>query len=303
MTFQQLKYVIKIVETGSISAAAKELFVSQPSLSKAVMDLEYELETTLFIREKKGIRLTDAGRKFVAHARQVIDQMGVIESEFKGTNEIRNTYSVAAQHYNFVVQAFSEIVKEFGGDNYEFYIKETTTAGILDEVSSGQSELGILYLSKFNSEVMKKSIKEAGLEFHHLFRAEPHICVNIKNPLAGKERVTLEEIEDYPRISYEQNVEDSYFFYEELYSSMNSSKSVKVSDKATLVYLLEALDAYTISTKNLSKNLGRIGAVTIPLDCNEYMDIGYVKMAGRPVSKIGQALLDKAMDCYHSTCE
>ena len=299
MTFQQLRYVIKIVETGSISAAAKEMFVSQPSLSKAVMDLEYELGTTIFIREKKGIRLTSSGRKFVAYARQVIDQMGVIENEFKESEEEKKAYSVASQHYNFVVKAFSEVIKKFGGESYEFYLKEMTTSGILEDVSSGQSELGILYLSKYNSDVMKKSIKEAGLEFHHMFRAEPHICVNKNNPLASKEKVTLEDIKEFPRISYEQNVEDSYFFYEELYSSMNSKKSVKVTDKATLVYLLEALDAYTISTKNLSSSLENIGAVTIPLECSEYMDLGYVKMAGRPVSEMGQFLLDSAMESYH----
>ena len=222
MTFQQMKYVVKIVETGSISAAAKELFVSQPSLSKAVMDLEDELGVTLFIREKKGIRLTDSGRKFAAYARQIIDQMGVIEDEFKSGDKSKKIYSVASHRYNFVVEAFSRIIRENAGDDYEFTLKEIDTSGILEDVSSGQSELGFIYLSKFNSEVMKKAIKEKGLEFHQMFRATPHVCMNKNNPLAQKGRLTLEDIKGLPRISYEQKENDSFFFYEELYSYINT---------------------------------------------------------------------------------
>lgn len=303
MTFQQLKYVVKIVETGSISAAAKEFFVSQPSLSKAVMDLEDELNTTLFIREKKGIRLTDQGRKFVAYARQVIDQMGVIESEFKNSSEQKKVYSVASHRYNFVVEAFSRLVRECAGDNYEFTLKEIDTTGILEDVSSGHSELGIIYLSKFNSEVMKKTIKEMGLEFYPMFRAAPHVCMNVNNPLAEKEVLTLDEIRELPRISYEQKASDSFFFYEELYSYINTSKDIIVSDRATLVRLLEDLGAYTISTKVLSENLKKIGVVTVPLECDEYMDIGYVKLAGRPVSELGQRLLEAAAENYKKDCE
>lgn len=300
MTFQQLKYVMKIVKTGSISAAAKELFVSQPSLSKAVMELEHELGITLFIREKKGIRLTDKGRCFVSYARQVVDQMDLIEYEFKGALEKKKIYSIASLHYNFVVKAFSQIVKEFAGENYEFAIREMNTSSILEEVRLGQSELGIIYLSKFNGDVLRKAIKEAGLEFCRMFRATPHVCINKRNPLAKKEVLTLEDIKDLPRISYEQKIDDSFFFYEELYSSLNSSKDIIVSDKATLIYLLDELNAYTISTKVLSENLKKIGAVTIPLECSEFMDVGYIKLVGRPISEMGQKLLELVEYNYHN---
>lgn len=292
MTFQQLKYVIKIVETGSISAAAKELYVSQPSLSKAVMELEYELNTTLFIREKTGIRLTDDGTKFMAYARQVIDQMELIEKEFSENGPDKKMFSVASQHYNFVVSAFTQVVKEHGGEDYEFAIKELPTSRIIEEVKSGQSEVGIIYMSKFNTDVMKRTLRKEGLEFKVLFRAEPHVCINKNSALALKDSVTFDDLEDMIRISYDQKVDDSFFFYEELYSSYNASKDILVTDKATLVQLLKDLDAYTISTPVLSDQLEQAGAMTVPLECDEHMDIGYIHMVGRPLSDTAKRLIE-----------
>jgi len=294
MTLQQLKYVIKIVETGSISAAAKELYVSQPSLSKAVMELEYELNTTLFIREKTGIRLTDDGTKFLVHARQVIDQMELLEKEFTEQSSDKKMFSVASQHYNFVLTAFGQIVKEFGGHDYEFSLKELPTSRIIEEVKSGQSEIGIIYMSKFNHEIMKKTLRKEGLEYKVMFRAEPHVCLSRNNTLASREKLTFSDLEGMPRISYDQKVDDSFFFYEELYSDFSSTKDVIVTDKASLVYLLNELDGYTISTAVLNENLQQAGAVTVPLECDEYMDITYIHLAGRPISEVGKRLIELA---------
>lgn len=294
MTLQQLKYVIKIVETGSISAAAKELYVSQPSLSKAVMELEYELNTTLFIREKTGIRLTDDGSKFMVHAKQVIDQMDLMEREFSEANSDKKIFSVASQHYNFVVSAFTEIVKEFGGEKYEFYLKELPTSQVIEEVKSGQSEIGIIYMSKFNQEILRKTLRKEGLDYKIMFCAEPHVFLSSSNPLANRDSLTFEELADMPRISYDQKVDDSFFFYEELYSDANTSKDILVTDKATLAYLVTELDAYTISTAVISKNQEESGIVTVPLECDEYMDIAYIHLAGRPISEIGTRLLELA---------
>ena len=294
MTFQQLKYVIKIVETGSISAAAKELYVSQPSLSKAVMELEDELNTTLFIREKTGIRLTDDGTKFLVHARPVLDQMELMKKEFSETASNKKMFSVASQHYNFVLAAFASIVKEFGGEHYEFSLKELPTSRIIEDVKTGQSEIGIIYMSKFNHEIIKKTLRKEGLDYKIMFRAEPHVCISKDNPLAGRDKITFDDIKNIPRISYDQKVDDSFFFYEELFSDFSTSKDIIVTDKASLVYLLNELNAYTISTAILSENLQQAGAVTVPLVCDEYMDIAYIHLAGRPISEIGERLIELA---------
>jgi DNA-binding transcriptional LysR family regulator len=294
MTFQQLKYVIKIVETGSISAAAKELFVSQPSLSKAVMELEYELETTLFIREKTGIRLTDDGKHFLVRAKQVMDQMELLEKEFSDKPDPKLKFAIATHHYNFVVTAFTQLVKEYGGDSYEFAIREMPTSIIIDDVKTGRSELGIIYLSRSNNEVIRKRLQSEGLEYKFMFRETPHVCIGANNPLAKKDTITFADLENLPRISYEQKHDDSYFFYEELYSSCSASKEIMVGDRATLIYLLNELDGYNISTSILGEKSRSAGAVTIPLESDEYMDIGYIHMAGRPISDMGKRLLELA---------
>ncbi len=294
MTLQQLRYIIKIVETGSISAAAKELYVSQPSLSKAVMELEDELNTTLFIREKTGIRMTEDGSKFLVHARQVMDQMELLEREFSEQTSDKKIFSVASQHYNFVLRAFADVIKEYGGDKYEFCFRELQTTSVIEEVKSGQSEIGIIYVSKFNNEIMKKTLRNEGLDFEIMFRAEPHVCISRSNPLAEKNKVTIEDLKNMTRISYDQNVDDSFFFYEELYSTSNSPKDIRVTDKASLTYLLNEIDSYTISTAVLNKYFEQAGVVTVPLDCDEYMDIVYIYLAGRPISEVGRRLIELA---------
>lgn len=301
MTLQQLRYMIKIVETGSISAAAKELYVSQPSLSKAVMELEDELNTTLFIREKTGIRLTDDGTKFLVRARQVMDQMDLLEKTFSDSAENKVMFTVSSQHYNFVATAFADIIEEFGGDKYEFSLREVPTSLIIEDVKTGKSEIGIIYLSKYNSDVIRKKLSTEGLEFKLLFRENPHVCIGENSPLASKELVTFEDIENMPRLSYEQTTDDSYFFYEELYSACSTSKKIMVSDKATLIYMINRLNGYTISTSVLGTRLKMTGVKTIPLDCDEYMDIGYIHMAGRPISETAERLLELIVEKRNET--
>lgn len=294
MTLQQLKYIIKIVETGSISAAAKELYVSQPSLSKAVIELEDELDTILLIREKTGIRLTDDGKQFLVRAKQVIDQMELLETEFQEKDENKVKFSVASQHYNFVVKAFTQIIKEFGEENYEFAIREMPTSMIIDDVRKGTSELGIIYLSKFNSEVIKRKLRDEGLEYKFLFRKTPHVFISKNNPLADNTVITFDDLKEYPRIIYEQKSEDSHFFYEGLHSSCSTSKDIMVCDRGTLIYMLNELNAYNISASVRGEKSRIPCAVMVPLESDEYMDIGYIHLAGRPISEIGQRMLELA---------
>jgi len=187
------------------------------------------------------------------------------------------------------------VVKEFGGRDYEFSLKELPTSQVIEEVKHGQSEIGIIYMSKFNHEILKKTLRNEGLDYEIMFRAEPHVCINKNNKLAKKDKITFDDLENMPRIRYDQKVDDSFFFYEELYSDFSSSKDIIVTDKASLVFLLNELEAYTISTANLSRNLEYAGAVTIPLECDEYMDIAYIYLAGRPISETGKRLLELAV--------
>lgn len=154
MTLQQLRYVIQVVESGSFNSAAKALFISQPSLSKSIHDLEEEMSICLFVRTNKGILLSEQGEKFLGYARQVIEQANLLEEQYKNTVPTKTVFAISSQHYAFVVNAFVALVKEYNQSEYEFSLREQRTHDIIDDVKNHRSELGILYLSHFLSQIM-----------------------------------------------------------------------------------------------------------------------------------------------------
>lgn len=278
MTIQQLKYIIKIVEQGSITKAAKQLYITQPSLSNAVKDLEKELNITIFNRTVRGIALTTDGAEFLSYARQVVEQTELLEQRYLNKKKSRQICSISTQHYAFSVNAFVELVKENSTDEYQFTLRETRTYDIIEDVKNMRSEIGILYLNNFNEKVMLKLLKENHLDFIPLFEAIPHVFVSTSNPLSSKTHVTLEDLEEYPYLSFEQGEFNSFYFSEEILPTIYRKKSLRVSDRATLFNLLIGLDGYTISTGVLSSDLNGDNIISIPLKTEtlEKIQVGWI---------------------------
>ncbi len=297
MTLQQLKYIIYIAECGSITSAAKKMLVSQPSLSKAVADLEKEMGINIFCRNHKGVYLSEEGTKFLSYARQVVEQAELLEQQYKEKETIRRVFSISAQHYAFVVSAFVALVKEYGENKYEFTLRESRTHDIIEDVRTSRSELGIIFLSNFNREIILRIIKNANLKFFPLFNATPHVFVGHTNPLVKKPIVTLEDLKPFPRLTYEQGINNSFYYSEELHSTEESPKSIIVTDRATLFNLLIGLDGYTISSGILSSDLNRTNIVAIPLQSDEVMEIGYICSIDRPLSSISERYLEHLKKC------
>ncbi|MGN1328834.1 MAG: LysR family transcriptional regulator [Eubacterium sp.] len=301
MTLQQLKYVIAIAECGSISSAAQKLLVAQPSLSKSVSELEKEMGITIFYRNNRGVFLSDDGSKFLSYARQVVEQAELLEQQYKHKEPIRRVFSISAQHYAFAVNAFVALVKEYGENKYEFTLRESRTYDIIEDVRNYTSELGVLFLSNFNREVILRILNNADLTFTPLFTAKPHVFVSRENPLSKKNFVTLDDLKDYPRLTYEQGINNSFYYSEELHSTEESPKSIIVSDRATLFNLLIGLNGYTISSGILSSDLNGTQIISIPLKSDELMEIGYICQNSKPLSKIGERYLQhlkKYIDDY-----
>ena len=212
MKLQQLKYVIQVAESGSLTAAAERLFIAQPSLSKAVSELEREMDITIFTRSRTGVVPTEEGMRFLSRARQVVEQAELLESEYKGTDRPRRVFGISTQHYAFVVNAFVSLVREFDQNRYEFSLRETSTAGIIDDVRVQRSELGVLYRCDFNGSVITNAVKSADLHFEPLFCASPHVFVSRDNPLAARPSVTLTDLAPYPRLSYDQGIRNSLYY-------------------------------------------------------------------------------------------
>ncbi|MDE6781108.1 MAG: LysR family transcriptional regulator [Ruminococcus sp.] len=292
MTLQQLKYIIQIVQYGSITTAAQKLYITQPSLSKAVSELEQEMGITIFLRSNRGVILSEEGTKFLSYARQVVEQAELLEQTYKHNAPIKRIFAVSSQHYAFAVNAFVALVKEYGQDKYEFSLRELRTNDIIEDVYTQRSELGIIFLSNFNREVIMRILKNKELQFVQEFTAKPHVFVSRKNPLASKRTVSHKDLRLYPRLTYDQGMNNSFYFSEELHSTDESPKSIIVSDRATLFNLLIGLDGYTISSGILSSDLNGTDIVSIPLESDEIMEVGYINNTDRPLSKMALRYLE-----------
>lgn len=291
MRIQQLLYLEQIVKTGSINEAAKELFLTQPSLSNAIKELEEEMGIQILWRQRNGVSLTEEGREFMMYAKQILDQINLMESKYKNNSPRKRTFSVSAQHYAFVVHAFVHLVRAHGGDEYKFTLRETETKNVLDDLTNFKSEVGILYLNSFNRKVMEKLFKEKKLQFTPLFTAHPHVFVSRDNPLAKKKKITLSDLENYPYLSYEQGEENSFYFAEEILSTLEHRKSITVSDRATIFNLMVGLNGYTISTGIISSKLNDDKIIAIPLAVHDDITIGYVQHQQMELSPLGKHFL------------
>ncbi|MDF2986158.1 MAG: transcriptional regulator [Eubacterium sp.] len=292
MTLQQLKYIVTVADKGTISDAAKELFISQPSLTNAIKELENEMQITIFNRTNKGIVVSNAGDEFLAYARQVLEQANLLEGRFLNVKKQSPRFSVSTQHYSFAVNAFVDVIREFGGNQYDFTLRETQTYEIIEDVSRLKSEIGIIYTSSKNKEVIMKLIKQNSLEFDELFVANPHVFISSKHPLAGKDEIAIAELEEYPYLSFEQGDYNAFYFSEEILSTLDRNKNIKVRDRATLFNLVIGLNGYTVSTGVISKELNGENIIAKPLKVNEYMRVGTIKQKNVTLSRYGKAYMD-----------
>ena len=292
MKLQQLRYVVKVAECGSITEASRRLFVSQPSITASIRDLENEMGVHIFERTNKGVVVSEEGETFLGYARQVLDQADLLEGKYKGTSEQVPHFSVSCQHYSFAVNAFVDVIREFDAARYDFTLREEQTHEIIEDVAHMKSELGILYLSEHNREVIERMLAANELVFEGLFCATPHVFVCADHPLAGRSSVTPEDLEDYPFLSYEQGSYNSFYYSEELTSTFERRKNIRVRDRATLFNLAMGLNGYTVCSGVISHELNGPGIISIPLDVDEYMEIGIITRKNTTLTRYGQAYID-----------
>lgn len=300
MTLQQLKYIIKIVECGSITEAAKQLFITQPSLSTAVKEIEKEIGIEIFYRTTKGVSLSTDGTEFLSYARQIIEQTELMEQRYMGKKPSKQLCSISTQHYAFAVNAFVELILGLDVDEYEFTLRETRTYEIIEDVKNLRSEIGIIYFSGFNEKILNKLLKENHLEFNLLFEAIPHVFVSSKHPLAKNTSVTLKDLDNYPFLAFEQGEYNSFYFSEEILSTVPRKKTIHVSDRATLFNLLIGLNGYTICSGVLSSDLNGDNIISVPLVTDERMCIGWIE---NKKSHLSLLAIDYIENLKKSICE
>lgn len=293
MTLQQIHYAIVISETGSMNKAAELLYISQPSLTAAVKELEKEIGITVFNRSGKGVSLTADGMEFLTHARQVYQQYETLSEKYSG-GRVKRKFGVSAQHYSFAVQAFVDTVKEYDTCDYEFAVRETNTADVINDVVSLKSEIGILYLSSFNRQFITKILNANQLEFHHLTDCGVYAYLWKGHPLAGREAVSLSELESYPCLTFEQGDKGSFYFAEEIFGTSEYSRVIKATDRSTMLNLMKGLGGYTFCSGIICGSLNGEDYAAIPIADNaDLMEIGYILRKNIILSDTGKNYIEK----------
>ena len=297
MTLQQLKYIIMVAETGTITEAASRLFISQPSLTNAIHELEKEMNITIFDRTNKGIHISKDGEDFLGYARQVLEQATLLEDRYKGGNGGKQEFCVSTQHYSFAVNAFVDLIEKYGHDEYDFSLRETQTYEIIEDVAMMKSEIGVLYMNDFNRVVLEKEIKSHKLVFHELMQAEPHVFISRKHPLADRNKVTMNELQDYPYLSFEQGEHNSFYYSEEIFSVEEKKKNIRVRDRATLFNLLIGLNGFTVCSGVIDEELNGKDIIAVPLEGEGGMHIGYITHRNISLSRLGEIYVEALKRC------
>ena len=292
MTLQQIHYAIVISEQGSMNKAAEILYIAQPSLTSAIKELEREIGITIFNRTGKGVTLTADGTEFIAYARQVYQQYETLQQKYTGGG-VRKKFGVSAQHYSFAVQAFIEMVRQFGTYDYEFAIRETKTGEVIDDVTTMRSEIGILYLSEFNRQTMTRRFQANHLEFHKLIDCGVYAHVWKENPLAKKDSVSFEELAEYPCLTFEQGDKSSFYLAEEIFSTQELPHVIRATDRSTMLNLMKGLYGYTFCSGIICNDLNGSEYAAVPIrDDSSIMEIGYITRKNVILSDVGTTYIE-----------
>lgn len=298
MTLQQLYYAITISETGSLNKAAELLYISQPSLTSSMQELEKEIGISIFNRGSKGVTLTSDGEEFMLYARQVYNQYESLRDKYSDAGNLKKKFGVSTQHYSFAVKAFVELVKQYDTAVYEFAIRETKTREVINDVATLRSELGIIYLSDFNRAAITKILRANNLEFHHLINCKAYVYLWKGHPLAGRKRISLKNLRDYPCLSFEQGEASSFYFAEEILSTQEYVRTIKANDRATMLNLMVGLNGYTLCSGIICEELNGDDYLAIPFvdsnaSDNGVMEIGYLTKKNTVISKIGKLYIEE----------
>ena len=295
MNIQQLRYVVAIANSGTFREAAEKMYVSQPSLSISVRDLEKELGFKIFRRTSSGTFLTRRGMEFYEKAQELVKGFDVFQNQYANPEEEKKEFSISSQHYDFLpplITQFSVLYPE----NKNFRIFESTTVQILDEVAQGHSELGIIYLNKQNTKGIMQRVDKLGLEVVDLIHFQTHIYLRKGHPLAKKESLVMEDLAHLPTVRFTQEKDEYLYYSENFVDTSGSSQLFNVTDRATLNGILERTDAYATGSGFLdSQSVNGITVIPLIDDLNNKMV--YVKREEVDLSPVAEKFV-QVMEAY-----
>lgn len=267
MNIQQMRYVVAIANNGSFREAAKKLYISQPSLSHAIKELENEIGLSLFERTNHGAKLTSDGKDFLQYSQQVLAQVSLLENRFLSREQREHHFSIASQHYDFVAEVMSRLIKEFP-EYTNFRIFENTTMNVIKDVENFRSEIGVMYFNNRNRRGLLRLLEGGNLTYRVMGDFQTHIFLSEHHPLSRKKSVTVQDLEPFPQVRFTQEDNHYTFFSEDILDFFDAEQVIHTTDRATLVGILHATDAYG-SGSGLVKYPERQGIKLIPLENEE----------------------------------
>ncbi len=290
MTVQQCRYVLEIAKTGSFNEAAKQLFIAQSSLSSCIKQLESELNIKIFARSNKGVILTAEGAEFVRYAGQLVEQHNFINERYKQSSDIKRLH-IATQHYDFISDIFCKIVNETRSEKYHFSLREIKTYEMIREVETATSDIGILAINENDRELMERFLAKRSISFISFLSTTPYVFVNKNHPLSKKEMLTYEDLRSYSYIYYDQGVNNSSFFTEEMTDEPIGGRLIEISDRASLMNVLLSSHCYTVGTGIMPSQLNDGKIVAIPLQSDKKYSIGYILNKERRINPLTQRFI------------
>lgn len=296
MNINQLKYVLEVAGSSSMREASTKLYVSQPALSASIHDLEEEIGILIFERTNKGISLTDEGREFLSYAKKAVGQYEILEERYLSRDSDKEHFSVSTQHYNFAIKAFTDVIRKMEPDKFIFSIHETKTKEVLEDVRSLKSEVGIVSFSGSNEALIKKLFRDYQLDFVPLMRRDTYVYVWRSHPFAARDKVSIDEMSDYPCVSFDQSDDDNFYLTEEAMADYAFDKMIRSDDRATTMEIIAELDGYSIGSGMLSgANAILQGLVAIKLKEEDPLTIGYITRKGSAMSAYGRKYVEELM--------
>ena len=296
MNIQQLRYVVAIANSGTFREAAEKMYVSQPSLSISVRDLEKELGFKIFRRTSSGTFLTRRGMEFYEKAQDVVKGFDVFQNQYASPEEEKKEFSISSQHYDFLPPLMTEFSIRYP-ENKNFRIFESTTVQILDEVAQGHSELGIIYLNRQNTKGIMQRVDKLGLEVVDLIPFQTHINLRKGHPLAKKKKLVMEDLAQLPTVRFTQEKDEYLYYSENFVDTSSSSQMFNVTDRATLNGILERTDAYATGSGFLDSQSVN-GITVIPLEDNLDNKMVYVKREEMDLSPVAEKFVEVMVEYF-----
>ena len=297
MTLQQINYLITIAESRSMNKAAEKLFIAQPTLTGVVRDVENELGIQIFHRTHKGVTATVEGEQFLSKIKRIYQQYEEVMEEYGEEMKFRRRFAVSMQHYSFAVKAFIEMAKHYDSSKFDLALRETATVNVIKDVSSLKSEIGIIYTCEANQRVINRLLRENELEFHSLIVCPASVYLARSHPLANEKELTFEQLDPYPCLSFEQENESEIYFAEEILIEHAYQKTVKATDRATMMNLMVGLNGYTLCSSIYSEKLSGDQFIVIPFknadSAHSTMNIGYITKKNNALSSMGKQFIDE----------